>query len=171
MANLYTSAGLNTLSYIARSERICRETPYRVDKYVWDATRDYLATRDGLQMAINTQKDHHISVADCLSKSAGCAVSAENAKEHAEDLLEEAEDCRRKAALLLKYAHRFKSPTFFEMADKYTEEAVDIEDEASRVYEWAWEQERNSNFWRYEAEEREETEHTISKWMEIYEVH
>lgn len=166
MARFYSSSDLNTMSYIVRSERIIRETPYKIDEHIWDFRRPYKAEFDKLQMALMNDADYSCEPEDCLSGAMGHLISAENTEEYAEELAEKADIERRKAKLFREFAG--EDARFFQLADEADEIAEDCEEEADRLYAFA--SEKRSWWEYYEAEYRQmlRVRNQISGWYSIF---
>ena len=174
--NFNSSSAKNSLTYVMRSRRIAEsgtnthlhelDTIKRVSR-CWDAygnKKTYIREDYDKLQYIMAFSNLDRNPADLCSMAKGRAVTAENLYEEAADLDEDAKDARRKAELLLKYAHKFGSPTFFEMADRYMEDAEESEKESQHYYDWAVEQEKAAEYWEYEAETIEAEERFVSNW-------
>ena len=173
---LNSSSVRNSLAYVMRAKRIASpgtgtrlsslDTVERISKG-WDAwgnRKIYVKKEYDKLQYILAYSNLEYNVADTYSLAKGRAVTAENLLEYVMELDEEAKEYRRKAALLLKYAHRFGSPTFFKMADRYTEDAENAESESQRCYDWASDMEEAADYFQYEAEKQEEEETYVSGW-------
>ena len=175
-ARLNSSSVRNSLAYVMRAKRIAApgtntrlgslDTVKKISK-CWDAWGNrgvYVHEEYDRLQYILAYSNLEYNVADTYSLAKGKAVTAENLLEYSAELDEDAKNSRRKAALLLKYAHKFGSPTFFKMADRYAEDAEDAENESQRYCDWAADMEKAADYFQYEAEKQEEEEAYVSGW-------
>lgn len=174
-----SSSDLNTLSYVARAERIANAVKDGrlsfVDKLPprdWRQS-DWNYEVDRLQyiMAYSNAESHSPHWIENLRSAAqGRAIVAERLEEEAARKREWAERLKDRAKVLEHYAVVYNSRRYRKDATLYLEEAAELLHEARMYEEEAFSHQDTADYWFAEADMAERDSMLLSRWEEIYDM-